>query len=490
MDNIYESIEKRTGGDIYIGVVGPVRSGKSTFIKKFMEALVIPNIADAQERVRAIDELPQSAAGRTIMTTQPNFIPQQRVKIVIGENQNLNVRLVDCVGYMIKGAQGDSEEGKPRMVKTPWFKQPVPFEKAARTGTQKVIREHSTIGIVITTDGSVTDIPRENYIEAEGKVITQLKEINKPFVVVLNSVTPNAQSVQSIANSLSTKYSVPVIRANCLDLDKGKIEEILSMALTQFTVKEISITLPKWLVMQPNDFRPKAKIKENIRKSFENAEKISNISKSVAVLSDTEYIENVECTGIDYGTGCVRIQSVIDKNLYYDTLQSISGTDVKDDWALMQLMKDLMYAKGEYDKLAPALQQVEATGYGIVMPSDEKLRLEEPEMVKQGSRYGIKLTASAPSLHIIKADISTTVSPIIGNESNGEDMVASMLANFENNPLGIWQSNLLGNSLKELVNQGLNAKLMNIPPEAREKLAGTIERVVNEGCQGLICIIL
>lgn len=490
MDNIYESIEKRTGGDIYIGVVGPVRSGKSTFIKKFMEALVIPNIADAQERVRAIDELPQSAAGRTIMTTQPNFIPQQRVKIVIGENQNLNVRLVDCVGYMIKGAQGDSEEGKPRMVKTPWFKQPVPFEKAARTGTQKVIREHSTIGIVITTDGSVTDIPRENYIEAEDKVITQLKEINKPFVVVLNSVTPNAQSVQSIANSLSTKYSVPVIRANCLDLDKSKIEEILSMALTQFTVKEISITLPKWLVMQPNDFRPKARIKENIRKSFENAEKISNISKSVAILSDTEYIENAECIGIDYGTGCVRIQSVIDKNLYYDTLQSISGTDVKDDWALMQLMKDLMYAKGEYDKLAPALQQVEATGYGIVMPSDEKLRLEEPEMVKQGSRYGIKLTASAPSLHIIKADISTTVSPIIGNESNGEDMVASMLANFENNPLGIWQSNLLGNSLKELVNQGLNAKLMNIPPEAREKLAGTIERVVNEGCQGLICIIL
>ena len=490
MDNIYESIEKRTGGDIYIGVVGPVRSGKSTFIKKFMEALVIPNIADAQERVRAIDELPQSAAGRTIMTTQPNFIPQQRVKVVIGENQNLNVRLVDCVGYMIKGAQGDSEEGKPRMVKTPWFKQPVPFEKAARTGTQKVIREHSTIGIVITTDGSVTDIPRENYIEAEDKVITQLKEINKPFVVVLNSVTPNAQSVQSIVTSLTAKYSVPVIRANCLDLDKGKIEEILSLALTQFTVKEISITLPKWLVMQPNDFRPKAKIKENIRKSFENAEKISNISKSVAMLSDTEYIENVECTGIDYGTGCVRIQSVIDKNLYYDTLQSISGTDVKDDWALMQLMKDLMYAKGEYDKLAPALQQVEATGYGIVMPSDEKLRLEEPEMVKQGSRYGIKLTASAPSLHIIKADISTTVSPIIGNESNGEDMVASMLANFENNPLGIWQSNLLGNSLKELVNQGLNAKLMNIPPEAREKLAGTIERVVNEGCQGLICIIL
>lgn len=490
MTNIYESIEKRTGGDIYIGVVGPVRSGKSTFIKKFMEALVIPNIADADKRIRAIDELPQSASGRTVMTTQPNFIPQQGVDIVLDEKQNLKVRLVDCVGYMIKGARGDMEEGSPRMVKTPWFKQAIPFEKAAQVGTQKVISDHSTIGIVITTDGTVTDIPRQNYLEAEEKVITQLQALNKPFVVMLNSAAPQSQEAVHTARHISQKYGVPVACVNCLELDKKKIEEILQLALTQFPVKEIAITLPKWLAMQDADFRPKAQITENIRNLFEKVDKISSISTAAAKLTDTEFISSASCVSTDYGTGCAVIQTTLDTNLYYDTLQQITGTDVKDDWALMQLIQSLVYAKTEYDKIAPALQQVEATGYGIVMPSVDKLRLQEPEMVKQGSRYGIKLTASAPSLHIIKADITTTVSPIIGNESSGEDMVASMLANFENNPLEIWQSNLLGNSLQELVNQGLNAKLLNIPPEAREKLAETIEKVVNEGCQGLICIIL
>ncbi|MBQ7902289.1 MAG: stage IV sporulation protein A [Oscillospiraceae bacterium] len=488
--NINESIENRTGGDIYIGVVGPVRSGKSTFIKKFMEALVIPNITDADKRIRAIDELPQSASGRTVMTTQPNFIPQQGVDILLDEKQNLKVRLVDCVGYMVKGARGDMEEGAPRMVKTPWFKQAIPFEKAARIGTQKVISEHSTIGIVVTTDGSVTDIPRQNYIEAEEKVITQLQALNKPFVVVLNSASPQSQEAVHTARNISQKYGVPVVPANCLDLDRKKIEEILQLALTQFPVKEISITLPKWLAMQSKDFEPKTKILENIRNHFEKVDKISGITTAVAAFSKTEHITDAECNMLDYGTGSAIINTAVDSNLYYDTLQAITGTDVKDDWALMQLMQSLVYAKSEYDKIAPALRQVEATGYGIVMPSVDKLRLQEPEMVKQGSKYGIKLTASAPSLHILKADITTTVSPIIGNETSGEDMVASMLSNFENNPLGIWQSNLLGNSLQELVNQGLNAKLLNIPPEAREKLVETIEKVVNEGCQGLICIIL
>ncbi len=490
MNNIYESIEKRTGGDIYIGVVGPVRSGKSTFIKMFMEALVIPNITDADKRMRAIDELPQSASGRTVMTTQPNFIPRQGVDIVLDEKQNLKVRLVDCVGYMIKGAQGDTEEGSPRMVKTPWFKQSIPFEKAAQIGTQKVISDHSTIGIVVTTDGSVTDIPRRNYLEAEEKVITQLLALNKPFVVVLNSIAPQSQEAVHTARHISQKYGVPVVCANCLELDKKKIEEILQLALTQFPVKEIAITLPKWLAMQDAGFAPRQRILENIRTHFENVDKISRITSAAAEFAQSDHITSASCSRIDYGTGCATVNTELDKNLYYDTLQSITGTDVKDDRALMQLMKSLVHAKAEYDRLSPALRQVEATGYGIVMPSPDKLRLEEPEMVKQGTKYGIKLTASAPSLHIIKADITTTVSPIIGNESSGEDMVSSMLANFENNPLGIWQSNLLGNSLQELVNQGLNAKLLNIPSEAREKLAQTIEKVVNEGCQGLICIIL
>ncbi len=490
MADIYENIARRTGGDIYIGVVGPVRSGKSSFIKKFMETLVIPNIADAEERMRATDELPQSAAGRMVMTTQPSFIPRQAVKITIEGNQSLAVRLVDCVGYMIKGAQGDTVEGKPRMVKTPWFADAVSFEKAARAGTQKVITDHSTLGIVVTTDGSVTDIPRENYLEAEEKVIAQLKALNKPFVVVVNSVTPAAQTVQAITRDISSKYGVPAVAVNCLSLDKEAIERILQLALTQFDIREISINIPQWFAMQPQDFKPKAQLWADIRKQFEKGVKISNLPQILADIQQFGHISRAECTSVDYGSGKVNINTVMDKNLYYETLQTIAGTDVKDDWSLMQLVKDLAFAKREYDKIAPALRQVETSGYGIVMPSPDKLQLQEPEMVKQGTKYGIRFTASAPSLHIVKADITTTVSPIIGNESSGEGLVTSMLSNFENNPLDIWQTNLFGNSLQELVNQGLNAKLNNIPPEAREKLAQTIERVVNEGCQGLICIIL
>ena len=490
MTNLYENIEKRTGGDIYIGVVGPVRTGKSTFIKKFMEALVIPNIADADKRTRTIDELPQSAAGRTVMTTQPNFIPRQGVDIVIGDNQNLKVRLVDCVGYMINGAQGDTEEGKPRMVKTPWFKQEIPFEKAARIGTAKVIREHSTIGVVVTTDGSISDIPRENYLSAEEKVITRLKAMNKPFVTIVNSTNPEGPSAAAAARQIFTKYNVPVKCVNCLDMDKNVIEEILTIALTQFPVKEISFTVPKWLAMQSRDFAPKAEIMERIKENFSDIIKISEIVPAAEKLPDGKFLKTAKCDGIDYGTGCAEVKVDIDKDLYYDTLRDMTGRDVKDDWALMQLIDELVFAKREYDKIAPALQQVEKEGYGIVMPGRDKLQLMEPEIVKQGSKYGIKLTAAAPSLHILRANITTTVSPIIADETNGEDMVNSMMKNFENNPLEIWQSNLFGNSLQELVNRGMNAKLQNIPQQAREKLAETVEKVVNEGCQGLICIIL
>ena len=490
MTNLYENIEKRTGGDIYIGVVGPVRTGKSTFIKKFMEALVIPNIADADKRTRTIDELPQSAAGRTVMTTQPNFIPRQGVDIVIGDNQNLKVHLVDCVGYMINGAQGDTEEGKPRLVKTPWFKQEISFEKAARIGTAKVIREHSTIGVVVTTDGSISDIPRENYLSAEEKVITRLKAMNKPFVTIVNSTNPEGPSAAAAARQIFTKYNVPVKCVNCLDMDKNVIEEILTIALTQFPVKEISFTVPKWLAMQSRDFAPKAEIMERIKENFSDITKISEIVPAAEKLPDGKFLKTAKCDGIDYGTGCAEVKVDIDKDLYYDTLRDMTGRDVKDDWALMQLIDELVFAKREYDKIAPALQQVETEGYGIVMPGRDKLQLMEPEIVKQGSKYGIKLTAAAPSLHILRANITTTVSPIIADETNGEDMVNSMMKNFENNPLEIWQSNLFGNSLQELVNRGMNAKLQNIPQQAREKLAETVEKVVNEGCQGLICIIL
>ncbi len=488
--NIYENIEKRTGGDIYIGVVGPVRSGKSTFIKKLMEALVIPNIKDADKKVRTIDELPQSASGRTVMTTQPNFIPEQGVDIVLEEKQNLKVRLVDCVGYMVKGAQGDTEEGKPRLVKTPWHKEAIPFEKAAEIGTHKVIKDHSTIGVVITTDGSISDIPRENYINAEDKVISQLKSLSKPFVVVVNSQNPKSKEALKAAEEIQNKYKVSTITANCQELDKKAVEEILALILTQFPIKEISVTIPKWLAMQDDDFKAKEKIMADIKENFSGIKKISEIPKAASNLLKTEYLTSTGMGRIDYGTGCAVLNVSVESDLYYDTLKEITGEDVKDDWALMNLMKHLIYAKNEYAKIEPALKQVEANGYGIVMPSIEQLKLEEPEMVKQGSKFGVKLTASAPSLHILKANIETTVSPIVGSESMGEELVSSMMKNFESEPLEIWQSNIFGNSLQDLVTQGLNAKLLNIPMEARERLADTVEKVVNEGCQGLVCIIL
>lgn len=490
MMNIYDDIQKRTQGAVFIGVVGAVRTGKSTFIKKFMEALVIPNIKDADKKVRTIDELPQSAAGRTVMTTQPHFIPEQGVDIVINDKQNLKVRLVDCVGYMIKGAQGDTEDGKPRMVKTPWHKQAIPFEKAAEIGTYKVISEHSTIGIVITTDGTISDIPRENYVQAEEKVIEQLKKINKPFVILLNSATPNGEKTQRLRAALQQKHKLSVIAVNCLEIDKPTIEQILSAALLEFPIKEVQLTIPKWLAMQGKDFQFKTVLFDNIKQSFETLNKISALQEASAKLQTQEGIEKAEVTWVDYGTGKTKVTVEIDKDLYYDTLKEIIGEDVKDDWALMKLMRQLVYSRGEYQKLIPALEQVKNTGYGIVMPAIDQLKLEEPEIVRQGQKFGVRLKASAPSLHILRADIHTEVSPIVGSEANSEELVNSMMKNFENAPLEIWQSNIFGNSLQNLVTQGLNAKLMNVPEEARGKLQETIERVINEGCQGLICVII
>ncbi len=490
MSNIYDDIQKRTQGSVFIGVVGAVRTGKSTFIKKFMEALVIPNITDADKKIRTIDELPQSAAGRTVMTTQPNFIPEQGVDITINQNQNLKVRLVDCVGYMIKGAQGDTENGKPRMVKTPWHKNEIPFEKAAEIGTYKVISDHSTIGIMVTCDGSISDIPRENYIQAEETVIAQLKKINKPFVIVLNSTDPMGEKAQKIRKQLEEKHKVSVVAVNCLEMDKSTIENILSLVVSEFPLKEIKLSIPKWIIMQPKDFDAKVQLMENIKKVFSTTQKISEIQSVVQKLLSSEIITSAEIDNIDYGTGIAKVNVQVDKDIYYKTLEDMTGENVRDEWALMTLLNQLVEAKKEYDKIAPALAEVENTGYGIVMPSIEQLKLEEPEIVKQGQKFGVRLKASAPSLHILKADIHTEVSPIVGSESSSEELVTSMMKNFESDPLDIWQSNIFGNSLQNLVTQGLNNKLNNMPQEARSKMQDTIEQVINEGCQGLICLIL
>lgn len=488
--NIYDDIRQRTDGSVFIGVVGAVRTGKSTFIKKFMEALVIPNIQDADRKVRTIDELPQSAAGRTIMTTQPNFIPEQGVDITVNEHHNLKVRLVDCVGYMIKGAQGDTEDGKPRMVKTPWFKQEIPFEKAAEIGTYKVISEHSTIGILVTCDGTISDIPRENYVAAEESVVAQLKKIGKPFVIVLNSAQPQSPAAKQLRDQLQKKYSVATVLVNCLEITKGIIEEILSLALKEFPLKEIKLAIPKWVAMQNNDFEFKKQIKEDIKNAFASVRKSAGLDNAVKTLAQSKNILSASTESVDFGSGTAKINVEVDKNIYYDTLCSITGEKICDDWTLMKLISRLCKASEEYQKLAPALQEVENTGYGIVMPSIDQLRLEEPEIVRQGQKFGVRLKASAPSLHILKADIHTEVSPIVGSEANSEELVTGMLKNFENAPLDIWQSDIFGNSLQNLVTQGLNTKLLNVPQEARGKLQETIQQVINEGCQGLICVIL
>ncbi len=488
--NIYDDIQKRTDGSVFIGVVGAVRTGKSTFIKKFMEALVIPNIKDADKKVRTIDELPQSAAGRTIMTTQPNFIPEQGVEITVSENKNLKVRLVDCVGYMVKGAQGDTENGKPRMVKTPWYKQEIPFEKAAEIGTYKVISEHSTIGIMVTCDGTISDIPRENYINAEETVAAQLKKLGKPFVIVVNSADPKSPKALQVKKQIEEKYAVATVLVNCLDMEKEEIENILALALTEFPLKEIRLTIPKWIAVQNNDFEYKKQLFDGIKKTFAGVKKIRDIDAAADKLAELSNVLSAECVNIDLGTGIADISVDVDKNIYYETLENLTGENVRDEWALMKLITQLIEAKRQYEIIEPALEEVKRTGYGIVMPTIEQLRLEEPEIVRQGQRFGVRLKASAPSLHILKADICTEVSPVVGSEANSEELVNSMLKNFENDPLDIWQSDIFGSSLQTLVTQGLSTKLLNVPIEARGRLQETIERVINEGCQGLICVIL
>ncbi|MBQ6896501.1 MAG: stage IV sporulation protein A [Oscillospiraceae bacterium] len=490
MNNIYEDIQKRTQGSVFIGVVGAVRTGKSTFIKKFMEALVIPNIKDADKKVRTIDELPQSAAGRTIMTTQPNFIPEQGVDITVNENHNIRVRLVDCVGYMIKGAQGDTENGKPRMVKTPWFKQAIPFERAAEIGTYKVISEHSTIGIMVTCDGTISDIPRENYVQAEETVVAQLKKIGKPFVIVLNSAEPESDRAKNIRQQIENRYGVSTVLVNCLELDKETAEKILALALTEFPLREIRLAIPKWVAMQNKDCVYRQKLLKEIKDIFADVNKLNMVETAVDKLAEAENVTVAKLKNFDCGTGIATVAVDMDKTAYYDTLESLTGENVRDEWALMKLITRLTYAKQQYDKIAPALEEVNRTGYGIVMPSIEQLRLEEPEIVRQGQKFGVRLKASAPSLHILKADIHTEVSPIVGSEANSEELVNGMLKNFESAPLDIWQSDIFGNSLQNLVTQGLSSKLLNVPQEARGRLQETIERVINEGCQGLICVIL
>lgn len=490
MTSIYNSIAQRTKGDIYIGVVGPVRTGKSTFIKRFMDNLVLPNIENDAERERATDELPQSASGKTIMTTEPKFVPEKAVEIAVDDSARFRVRLIDCVGYVIPGSLGYIENGKARMVKTPWAEKEIPFNLAAEIGTKKVIDEHSTVGLVVTTDASISEIERKEYEQAEERVISELKEINKPFIVLLNSKNPHSENCRKLAGELSEKYAVKVLPVNCLELGKEEISGIIKEILFEFPVKELRVDFPGWIAGLEKDNEIKKSIYASIKKSASGISRMRDAKGFADGLCGEDKISDAAVLDIDLSRGRVTVKLQLDQGLFYGVISEKAGLEITDERALMSSLIELSNAKKEYDRFKTALDEVESTGYGIVMPTMEQLSLEEPEIMRQGGRYGVRLKASAPSIHMLKADITTEVAPIVGSESQSEELIMYLLKEFEEDPAKIWESNIFGKSLNSLVNEGLHNKLYKMPADARMKIQETLERVINEGCSGLICIIL
>lgn len=488
--DIFRDIAERTGGDVYLGVVGPVRTGKSTFIKRFMELLVIPNIKNVHDKERAKDELPQSGGGRTIMTTEPKFIPNEAVEISVNNGLKVKMRVVDCVGYSVDGALGYEEEEGPRMVLTPWYESEIPFQEAAEIGTRKVIADHSTIGLVVITDGSITEIPRENYLEAEERVINELKELDKPFLVILNTTKPNAQETQDLKCALEEKYAVPVLPVDCAELAQQDVLQILEEVLYEFPVTEVNINMPKWVEELNQDHWLKVKFNDLVRNTAQYIRKLRDIDTAIDSLGTFEYVQEVILENMDMGTGAVRINMTARDGLFYNVLQEVTGFTIEGEHHLLALMQDLAVAKREYDKVSDALIEVKDTGYGVVTPRLDEMNLEEPELIRQGSRFGVKLKASAPSLHIIRADITTEITPIIGTEKQCEELVRYMLDDFEENPKKIWESEIFGKTLHDLVREGIQNKLHRMPENAQVKLQETLQRIVNEGSGGLICIII
>ncbi len=487
---IYENIALRTGGDIYIGVVGPVRTGKSTFIKRFMETLVLPRIDNAYIRERARDELPQSASGRTVMTAEPKFVPEEAVGIEL-ENSSLSVRLIDCVGFAVEGAEGfTAEDGSPRMISTPWFDHEIPLARAAETGTQRVITEHCSIGVVVTTDGSFTDIAREAYEPAEARAISELRATGKPFAVVLNSAAPDSEEAQALRREISEKYSVACLCLNCLELRREDVSLVVGSVLCEFPLERVEIELPSWIDVLPASHAVKSALFSSVRQAFSGARRVSDAGSAVAEIARCDCVEAAQTVRADLGSGVLSVTVALPRELFYRTLNEFSGFSAADDGDLLMLLSDMSGIKSEYERVRGALEDVRTKGYGIVMPSRDELRLEEPEIVRRGGRYGITLKASAPSIHMVMANIETEVSPAIGSESRSDDIIDYLLQEFEGDTGRIWESNIFGKSLYEIASEGLQAKIKKMPETARAKLQETLQRIVNEGSGGLICIIL
>ncbi|MFO7273363.1 MAG: stage IV sporulation protein A [Bacillota bacterium] len=489
--DIFEDVARRTGGDVYIGVVGPVRTGKSTLIRRFAEQIILPNIADEYLQARIRDELPQSGNGRTIMTVEPKFVPDEAVEITLREGLTVRVRLVDSVGYAVEGALGYlQEDGSPRMVRTPWFEEEIPFHDAAEIGTRKVIAEHSTIGLLVTTDGTITDLARGKYLEAEERVVAELQALGKPFVVVLNTTRPYAQETMELAGELEVKYNAPVIPVDASELTQDDIHLILEQALFEFPVREAHIALPRWVEELDSTHPVRAQFEEAIAVALQGIQKIRDVDAAVERLSSYEFMAAVNLQSIDMGAGVAHVQTEARDDLYYQVLEEITGVPLEGKHTMVRLLREYTQAKREYDKIKDALEDVKATGYGVVTPAIEDITFEEPELVRQGIMYGVKLQATAPSLHFIRADISAEVTPIIGTAKQGEELVHYLLERFEDDPRQLWEFDIFGKSLHELVQEGIRAKLHRMPEDAQVKLQETLSRIINEGSTGLICIII
>ncbi|GHU43327.1 stage IV sporulation protein A [Clostridia bacterium] len=486
--DIYKDISERTGGDIYLGVVGPVRTGKSTFIKRFMDLMVLPKIEDIHSKERTIDELPQSAAGKTIMTTEPKFVPKEAAKISLMEDVKVNIRLIDCVGFMVEGASGHLEEGAERMVKTPWFSHEIPFAQAAEIGTQKVIKEHSTIGLVITTDGSFTELPRESYVAAEERTVAELKKLGKPFVLLLNTTKPYGEEAIGLADSLREKYQVTVLPINCEQLRTGDIHHVLESVLYEFPVAQVDFYLPKWVEMLDNSHKIKQNLIENAGKILGKLSFVRDVLQ-IDLKPVGEYIKRMKTENLDLAKGRVKVFMGVDDAYYYENMSELTGVPISGEYQMMTMIKELASMKKEYQKVAGAMEAVQSKGYGVVAPQLTDIEIQEPTLIKHGNKYGIKIKATSPSIHMIRANIETEIAPIIGNEEQANDLI-SYVKESGRQKEGLWQTNIFGKSIGELVEDGIRSKITMMDDESQLKLQETMQKIVNDSNGGLVCIII